>query len=75
MNLSGYRLIHETRGLWSADEDISVPWVIHFMMKIRCLVVLWDVHLADNMSMDSSDPHYKERDYFKFFNMNFKEAP
>ena len=76
MILTGYRPIHDKRGLWFADEDISVLWVKDFMTekKHRFLANLRDIQSADNMTPDSSDPYYKVREHFNFFNANFKET-
>ena len=45
-----------------------------FREKKLDFLILRDIHLTDNMSMDSSDPDYKVREFFKFFNTNFKET-
>ena len=56
--------IHDKPGLWSADEDISVPWVKDSVTRNGYLAILRDLHPADNMSVDSSDTDYKVRKYF-----------
>ena len=70
MILSGYRPIHEELVNWSPDKDISVPWMKDLMTKNIFLAILKDIHLADNMIPDSSDPYYKVKKYFKFLNIN-----
>ena len=45
-----------------------------FVTKNRYLTVLRDIHLPDNMSLDSSDTYYNVREYFNFLNPNFNET-
>ena len=74
MILTGYRPFYDKQGLWSADEDISVPLVKDFLTKIRFFAILRDFHLPDSMFLDSSDPDYKVTDFFMFLNTNFKKT-
>ena len=39
-----YRPIHDERGLWSADEDVSVAWLRDFMTKKNLLEIFtWQI--------------------------------
>ena len=73
MILSGYRHVHDKRMLWSSDEDVSIQWVKDLMPRNRFIAILRDIHLADNCTLDKSDPYYKVRPYFEQLNRNFKE--
>ena len=73
MILSGYRHVHDKGMLWSSDEDVSVQWVKDLMPRNRFIAILRDIHLADNCTLDTSDPYYEVRLYFEQPNRNFKE--
>ena len=73
MILTVYRPNHDKRGLWSADEGISVPWLKDFMTKNKFIAILRGIPSAVNKSLKSSDPDYKVRECFKFLNTNFRE--
>ena len=73
MILSCYRHVHDKGMLWSSDEDVSVQWVKDLMPRNRFIAILRDIHLADNCTLDKSDPYYEVRLYFEQPNRNFKE--
>ena len=71
---SGYQKVTNKLDLWSNEEDVNLQWAKDFMPRNRFMVILRDLHLADNCQIDKNDPYYKIRSYIGYLNNSFLEG-
>lgn len=71
--LSGYHVVPQIGMYWSSKSDLGLPIVQQAMARNKFTTIKANLHLADNMNIDSEDRFAKVRPLMNLLNKKYKQ--